>query len=264
MCPWVARGDWISDVTIATIDNWILNILLCLLEVLVILPSVWIFIQETPDDVGFPDFSLFPNYVETTGHRYGTDGGSCVMCAHFRVSCESVSGLFRKRLACLPGTSSSSTFFWRMMQLQYCQHPLCGLMCLIISGLCIQLCCPLLERSKSYRFVINHECGWKTICAIAEGSFDPPTLGLWAQCASSAPFRCLTLVRENDTYTQSILLHWERSNMNLWIKKYLCRELMTDIIILKKRCQNSRRQPRTKILHWLAMHFSDDFRTTQW
>ena len=27
------------------------------------------------------------------------------------------------------------------------------------------------------------------ITALANGSFDPPTLGLWAQCASSAPIR---------------------------------------------------------------------------
>ena len=29
---------------------------------------------------------------------------------------------------------------------------------------------------------------------LANGSFDPPTLGLWAQCASSAPIRSLTWI----------------------------------------------------------------------
>ena len=205
--------------------------------------------------------SRIPPFSQTRDHRYGTDGGSFIMYVHFRVSCESVSGLFRKRLACLPGTCSS-TFIWRTMQLQLtpfvrpnvADH-FWALQTTILSSA---------GEIQSSHSVINQECGRKTICDIAEGSFDPPTLGLWAQCASSAPFRCLIIGREKEIYTQSILLHWERSNMNLWIKKYLCRELMTEIIILKKRCQNSRRQPRTKILHWLAMHFSDDFRTTQW
>ena len=45
------------------------------------------------------------------------------------------------------------------------------------------------KQNVAAQDITDCECG-KESFGLAEGSFDPPTLGLWAQCASSAPFRC--------------------------------------------------------------------------
>ena len=52
------------------------------------------------------------------------------------------------------------------------------------------------KQNMAAQDITDCDCGKKCFI-VAEGSFDPPTLGLWAQCASSAPFRFRELQVEN-------------------------------------------------------------------
>ena len=72
---------------------------------------------------------------------------------------------------------------------------------------------------------------------LAIGSFDPPTLGLWAQCASSAPNRLLVWCMLKCALTYGVIVHRQvlilkDRNCDNWIELNLVSSKSTSLMIM--------------------------------